>query len=610
MKQKLSKSDTVNAELRMQLRSCFQSLVALEKILRTYEDMDGLVGQKMTEQSRKIGRLLGTLDGFMHERREGVTSSQDLESADEEQSVVASGSESQSVSSSLSPLDVSASGPACARCPHYQDELDELREETAAIQMDRDDANDKLEKARSFIQEFRGELDKQESEHTQETTSLKKQCEELDAKLRAVISELKVCEQENQSLSKTASKVEHGVSQQLSVIRGNNAELIQENEKLRVDLQEWEYKFEDSQALVRSAEETADGHRNDARAAKAAFECLTTECDLSKASLAKLEGEAQSLRELVSQKEREIKDCQESLSMAQAGFKENEDALKSDIHDLQAKILAEEKGRASVEASLDGASRHIAALEGTIKSKEDECQEKENESQELIVHVKQIQNALAESEKEISVWNDTIEKLEQQIKEKQAALFAYEESIISYKDDIRKLDNELKTTVLEKNNRIQMLEQEITSRHTLFSEQLDRTKKERDESTAELTEMIERLQEELQNNNRLHSESGERSKSAMKELEEELLEQNDALKDLEEEIVQKQVSLEEETNKYEGTCKELEGARNEIARITDRLNSFEMDCERMGTKHQDEAEEWSGEMNLLKDEKSQLEVQM
>ena len=54
----------------------------------------------------------------------------------------------------------------------------------------------------------------------------------------------------------------------------------------------------------------------------------------------------------------------------------------------------------------------------------------------------------------------------------------------------------------------------------------------------------------------------------------------------------------------------MEGARNEIARITDRLNSFEMDCERMGTKHQDEAEEWSGEMNLLKDEKSQLEVQM
>jgi len=616
MKEKLSQSDTVNAELRTQLNSCFQSLVALEKILRTYEDMDGLVGQKMTEQSRKIARLLETMEQFVQER--GVSSSRDLESGvltlltnEEEQSIAESGSEELSHStSSSSSMDARRS----AWTAHYRQQLDQLREEVAAVDMERDDANKQLQKAHGFLQEFRDELSKQESEHIQETTSLKKQCKELEAKLSAVTSDLQTCKKENQSLSKTVATAENEswneVSHQLSVIRSNNGELILENEKLRVDLQSFELQLEDEKALLRATREEANGYRQDVSNAKAAFECLTTECDLTKASLSKLEEEAQGLRGEVTQKEKGIKDWQESLSKAQTSFQEQNESLNSRCGDFEAKLSMEGKGRLSAEASLDDASKHIAMLEDAVKSKEEESQEKQNECQEVIIHLKQVQNALVEAEKEIAEAASTIEGLENQIQEKTSLLFAYEEAIIGYKDDIRRLNNELQTTVLEKNNRIQMLEQGLSTRQTLFTEQLDRTKEERDASTAELTEMIERLQNELQASNKSHQEFGERAKLAMNELEEEVLDQNEAQKDLEEEIIRKQARLEEETRKYEDACKGLDEAQNEIEQMTDRLNSLEMDCKRMATKHQDEAENLLEEKNRVEGEKNQLEEQM
>ena len=68
------------------------------------------------------------------------------------------------------------------------------------------------------------------------------------------------------------------------------------------------------------------------------------------------------------------------------------------------------------------------------------------------------------------------------------------------------------------------------------------------------------------------------TKLATNELEWKVLEQNEAQKDLEEEIIRKQAYLEEETRKYEDACKGLDDAQNEIARMTDILNSLEMDC--------------------------------
>ncbi|KAL7539525.1 hypothetical protein ACHAXR_009909 [Thalassiosira sp. AJA248-18] len=594
MKDKLSQSDTANAELRLQLQSCFQSLVALHKILRTYEAMDGIVGQRMAEQSRKVGRLLETLQQFVQERE----STRDLESGEltplknDEQSVF------------------NASMPECVRCPHYQKQLDELRLKVLTAEIEREDANKKIEKAHSVLQEFKDELSKQESEHLQETASLKSQCEELEAKLSAVTSDLTTCEKKNQDLSKTAASSENAVSQQLSVTRSNNADLIQENQTIRVDLQGCEFQLENERALLRATREEADGYRQDVSNAKAAFECLTTECDLTKASLSKLEKEAQGLREVVTKKEKELKESQESSSKAQATFQDEIESLKYQCDDLAAKISVEEGSRLSAEASLDDASRHIATLEDAIKTKEEECQEKQSECQELLVQVKQIQSVLAETEKEKSEADAATERLESEIQEKKSVLFAYEESIISYKDDIRRLNNELQTTVSEKNNRIQMLEQGLHSRQTLFTEQLDRTKKERDASTTELTEMIERLKNELIASNKLHQESGERAKMDIEELEEEILEQNEAQRDLEEEILRRQDSLEEETKKYEGACAKLDAAQNEIAQVTDRLNSFEMDRERMASKHQDDMEELAEERNRLEGEKIQLEEQI
>merc|ERR1712032_1131694 len=73
------------------------------------------------------------------------------------------------------------------------------------------------------------------------------------------------------------------------------------------------------------------------------------------------------------------------------------------------------------------------------------------------------------------------------------------------------------------------------------------------------------------------------------------------------EMIRQQARHKEEAANYEGKCQELENSQEAIARITDRLNSFEMDCERMSTKHQDEFEEWSAERNRLVGEKNGLE---
>ena len=216
----------------------------------------------------------------------------------------------------------------------------------------------------------------------------------------------------------------------------------------------------------------------------------------------------------------------------------------------------EESGRLSAEASLDGAQAHIAILENALKVKETESQEKESECHQLIIQVKEIQNALVEAERERAEADIAIERLENELQEKKSIAFAYEESIISYKGDIRRLENELQTTIFEKNSRIQMLEQACNSRHILFSEQLDRTKKERDSSTAELTDMINRLQSELRQSNRLYQESGERAKSTFADL-------NRAHQVLEQEIVEKQAHLDEATQKYNNSCQELKKAQNE-----------------------------------------------
>jgi chromosome segregation ATPase len=651
---KLSKSEKVNVEVRAQLESCFQSLVALDKILRTYEKFDGLEGKKLAEHRHKIthlletiARVLETMKQFSPQAGGTLTTPRDGESRAffkpdlDSPAMLSDFHHEQETKKELDNANVKLH-EAQKLLREYRDEFSEkeiernneissLKEQKEQIKTKLDEANKErhnthkllqqyqdesskhdaelndvnghLQQANKLLEEYQDELRNQESAHKQETISLKMQCDELEARLSSVTSDLKNCKKENKSLSTTAAAAENAVTQQLAVMRSNNTDLMKENESLRISLQSFELQLENEISLLRATREEADGYRQDVSNAKAAFECMSTECDLTKNTLSKVEREAHALRELVNERERELKDCRESLSNVQDTLNEQVGSLKSKCLDLEKRLSVEESGRISAEATLDDAHVHIAMMENIIKEKETALLEKESECHQLIIQIKEVQNALVEAERERAEADIALERLENDVQEKKSVVFAYEESIISYKGDIRRLENELQTTILEKDSRIRMLEQACSSRQILFSEQLDRTKKERDLSTAELTDMINRLQNELLESNRQYNESGERAKSTFIDL-------NKAHQVLEQEVVQKKAYIDELTQNYNNSCAELDKAKKENDRMTNRMNSLEMDCTRLATRHQDEVEELLEQMNRMHHEKVQLEEQM
>ena len=549
MKEKNSQSDKLNIELRVQLKSCFQSLVALEKILKVYEGLEGVAGKTMAEQGRKVARLLETLQQFAEDHDVSMDAG-DVEEASTDLHVALQ------------------AASVCNKCAFNQHQLDHLRERVGTLKMERDTANDQL---RTAHQEFRDELSKQD----EDMEFLRVHCNELG-------TDLKICQTENKSLAKASADKEHEMSQQLSTVRSKNADTMTQNETLRISLRNFEIQLDNEKSLLRASREDADSYRQDVANAKSAFECLTTESAMTKDTLANVEKEAHDLRKEVNQKEKKLKDCQEKFSQVN----EQHETLKARCADLETKLFATDNDRLRAEASLDDASNHIAMLEDALKAKEDE-------SEELIVHVKQVRNALTEVEGDMAGAGDTIEMLEKEIQEKKSVLFEAEESIILYKDEILRLRNDLTTTISEKDSRIQMLEHSLSSRQTLFSQQLDNVKTEREATTNDLTGMIDRLKEELLNGNQSKHESEDRAKVAIRELEEELMMQNESLQAQEEEIIRCRVRLDEETTKYESLG---ENAQNEISVLM-------MDIERLRSKTEDDKEE-------LLDEKSQCEKKM
>jgi len=496
--------------------------------------------------------------------------------------------------------------PTCNKCAFNQEQLNQLRERVHAVKGERDNAKKQLEQAHMMLREFQDELSKQDVRRNKEIESFKMQCEELEAKLMAVTSDLETCQEEKRALSEAASAAENEVSQQISTIRTNNADLMSENETLRVSLQSFELQLENERSLLKATREEADGYRRDISSAKAAFECLTTESAISKASLANVEKETQDLREVVNEKEKQLKNCQEKLSAAKS-FKEQYDTLKSCCADLETRLSVEETNRLSAEASLDDATKQIDMLGEALEEAEEVSEEKQNECQELIVQVKQIRNALADAEGDKAEADTTIQRLEDEILEKKSILLAHEQCIIQLKDELRQKDNDHQTVMQEKDSKIEMLEQACTSRQTLFEEQLERTKVERDEAQKDLKSMVDRLQDELQTSNQSRQESGDRSKAVIRELEEELLHQNEAQHILERDVIHMQNRVEDEARKYESKCQDLEIAQKEIERVTDRLNSLEMDGERLATKTEDEVTDLMEERNYLLGERAQLE---
>jgi len=623
IKDKLSHSEKIGTELHTQLESCFQSLMALEKILKTYEDLDGVAGQIIAQQSRKVSRLLETM-AQMSPRNTSITPREfgpraelDFESplmfSDYRQEnqikmeLDVVNKQYDELNTLLSNVTLE-NGRLKAKLDESNEQLQnankllkwyqenfieqengQIRDIETRFNMELNVANKELQQANKLLEEYQNELCNQEGEHSEEIIFLKQQRDELEAKLSSVISETKTAEST--------------LSQQLSVMRSNNTDLMKENESLRLTLQSFELQLEDEKSLLRATREAADGYRLGVTNAKAAFEIITTEKDMIKNTLTKVEKQAHDLQQLVNEKEKVLKDSRESLSKVQVTLKEQTESMKAQCKDLETRLSVEESSRLSAEASLDDAYVHIAKLEEIMKMNEKDLEVKDSECFQLIIQVKEIQSALAEAERERSDAELTIERLENELHDKQSTIFAYEESIISYKGDIRGLENTLQSTIHEKNSRIEMLEQACNSRQALFSEQLDRTQKERDASTSELTDMINRLQHELFESNRLYQESGDRTKSTMSDM-------SNAYQLLEVEILRKQAQLDEVTQKFDNSCEELRQAHHEICRITDMMSSVEMDCERMGSRHQDEVNDLVEQRNQMHEERVQLEEQI
>lgn len=420
------------------------------------------------------------------------------------------------------------------------------------VDHERTEANEKLRQALGHLEELTNQLKSQS-----------KESESLRAQLKTMAAELNFYK-----LGGTKT-VESELSQ-ISALSINNTDLLNENEHLRVNLKSCELQLENQKALLQSATQEAEGFKDNAKASKSAFECLQAETTLAKESLSKLEEECKYLRLELAKQQHELKQSQKSMSEAQekflkekASLQKRYQALETDCNSLETKLVSEFQERRSVEASLEDALKQNEALEKELEINLEECDEKQEECQALIVQLQHIQGALSDAENESSEQQGVIDGLEQQIEEQNNSLLSCEESIIGYKDDIRRLKNELHHTISEKNSHIEMLEKGLGDRQTLFNEQLLRTKKERDESNADLTSMIDKLKVELQATNSSHKQFAENTKKDVVEFESKISQQEEQINSL----------------------------RYELQKSEQQLNAMEIDYSRLATKNDDDSED-------------------
>ena len=403
-----------------------------------------------------------------------------------------------------------------------------------------DEANDKLRQALGYLEHL-----------TNESQSLRNQ-------LNAMNSELHFYK------SGSTMPAESGVSK-VSAVGTSKSDITKENEDLRVHLKACELQLESYKALLRSATQEAEGFRENAKASKAAFECLQAESSLTKENLSNLEEDCRSLRQKIIEKESELKQSQKSMS------------------ETQEKLLIE---RRNIETSLEEALKVNQSLQTKLDTNLDECDEKQQECEALIVQVQQIQSALNDARNGSAEQQEVIDKLELQLKEQNESLFSCEETMIAQKDDIRRLNNELHNVLTEKNIRIEMLEKGLGDRQMLFDEQLLRTKKERDESNADLTGMIDKLRYELQATNSSHKQFIEKSKIDTTEFESRIRKQDEEINSLQYELHQSDQHL-------QGTLRQL--------------NAMEIDYSRLATKNDDDSEDVSLLRQQLRDLHASLE---
>lgn len=170
-----------------------------------------------------------------------------------------------------------------------------------------DDVSEQLQQANKLLEEYH-ELRNQESEDNQSTSSLKRQCDELEAKLSSVTEQLQQAkklveehEQKTYSLKKQCDEVKAKLS---SVILDPKTCKRENKSSSNTAFAEDEISF------LRAAQEKADGYRHDMSNAKS-YEFISTECDLTRNTLSKVDKQVQDLRELVNEKKMKLKECRE-----------------------------------------------------------------------------------------------------------------------------------------------------------------------------------------------------------------------------------------------------------------------------------------------------------
>ncbi len=181
-----------------------------------------------------------------------------------------------------------------------------MEQDKSKTDMELDDVSKQLQQANKLLEEYH-ELRNQEREDKQETSSLKRQCDELEAQLSSVTEQLQQAkkllekhEQETSYLKKQCNELKAKIS---SVIMDPKTRK-RENKSLSKTV------AEDEISCLRSAQEKAGGYRQDMSNAKSAFEFISTECEHTRNTLS-VEKQVQDLRELVNEKNMKLMECRE-----------------------------------------------------------------------------------------------------------------------------------------------------------------------------------------------------------------------------------------------------------------------------------------------------------
>ncbi|KAL7473399.1 hypothetical protein ACHAXS_013851 [Conticribra weissflogii] len=571
---KLEQSENVNNELKIQLGSCLKSLVALEKILRSYEDADDIAKEKWTEYSRRISRLVEAL----HIVQECFSPKTTFDSLSLSNGSTASGSRFDTVIQSIvswqsreddsydefnshvnSGCDSSSTAASIEELREVVSASDEYVLEMKNLRKDRDDANEKLFKALRHLQDFKDVIANQESElaeqalsfqyHINSTEMEKRKMVEANEKDRRVLIE--ECRHLEQKLSKVSTDLESKTkedSHRISGLKRDIYEISKENEILQVKLESCMIQLEQEKESLRATDEVTARLRSELQLSNEQLKNLQEQYESATASLEKYKEETRKLKVDIDHKESEIDEyrdnfssLQETLAQEKSRFEHEKKSLEEEALHLELKVAELEIERDEAESNLDDASKHVALLENISKLKDKECAVLKEECGELQRKFEIAEAEIKSTRKEILGINDKynaaqeleirhsslIEELKKETETKQRTVSSKEKALAEAHNEIRRLKNDIarfKRTILEqdetynstmkeKNSHINELERSQRDHQSEYEKQLRALEQNHRRRTSDLEEIIEKLQLEVKAINKAYQESGDRAKS-------------------------------------------------------------------------------------------------